>query len=89
VKRRISDRAALTPVALLVATWTLAGAACALKWAGFPTAAAVAGLLATAVAMAGMVSTVWVFGRFLEAMAEIRRERAEGLAVQDPPSDQP
>ena len=77
MKRRISDRAALAPIALLITVWTMAGAVCALRWAGLETPAVVVGYLALPVAVAGMVSTVWVYSRVLEAMAEIRSQRAE------------
>jgi hypothetical protein len=80
--RRISDRAALTPIACLIAVWTLAGAVCALRWAGLETPAVVVAYVALPVAAVGMVSTVWVFARYLEATAEIPRQRAELEAEQ-------
>lgn len=77
MSRPLTDREALLPVAALLAELILMAATGTLLLGGWRTVAGYVALVGLPVAVFGVASTLWVLVRMLEAMAEIRRQRAK------------
>jgi TRAP-type C4-dicarboxylate transport system permease small subunit len=73
----LTDRDALVPVAALLVSLILLVTTVTLMAGGWRTLAAAVALASLPVATFGVASTAWVLLRMLEAMAELRKQRAE------------
>lgn len=80
MSRPLTDREALTPVAVLLAELILLAATGTLLLGGWRTLAGVVALASLPLAVFGVWVTWRVFFRMLPAMAEVRRQRAEAEA---------
>lgn len=82
----LTDKEALTPLACTVASLILLATTWTLMAGGWPTLAAIVALVSLPLGLLGLASTAWVFVRLLEALAEIRKERA-GVDAQQAQDD--
>lgn len=73
----MTDRELLTPVAVLVVSLILLATTATLMVAGWHTLAALVALVGLPVSVFGVASTVRVFFRLLERMAELREQKRQ------------